>query len=199
MKQSLAKNNIWEQVSLFTQTILFTSYYKIVIIKKLKAMLKVNATNYTNFKYSPYLERGQECVAPIDSVYKVGDVVYIKKEHAIGVILGCIDEKFDGAVRTDVCGMTDLSEIRHAVTEDFMMDNVNFVERLREECMVQRRRLNYRTLAAASNDSQVTRILWNTLNDKLSSTEVRNFEKWLQIVEQNKRLAVNKEKRKFRL
>ena len=98
-------------------------------------MLTVKSTNYTNFKYSPYLERGQKCEAPKKSTYHVGDVVLIIEENAIGVVLGCIDEKFDGDVRTDMSGMVSIDDIRHATIEDFNIEGVRFEERLREDCM----------------------------------------------------------------
>ena len=101
----------------------------------------VNPKNYTNFEYSPYLKRGVEVEAPANPTYVVGQVVVVERTDELGkgmfemaVVLGCIDEEFDGALRLDLCGMTSIDKIRPAVVTDFGKSNVRYHEAIYKEC-----------------------------------------------------------------
>ena len=97
-------------------------------------MLKVNPKNYTNLGYNDYLKQGNVIDKPENTTYVVGQVVYIKEENALGVVLGCIDEHFGGDLRTDMSGMVSIDGIRFATMEDFDIDGIRFVPRLKDEC-----------------------------------------------------------------
>ena len=102
----------------------------------------VNPKNYTNYEYSPYLKRGNPVEAPANPNYVVGQVVVIPNENhkdpsknfVLAVVLGCIDEEFDGELRTDVHGMVCIDKIRPAVVTDFGKSNVTYIPRLYKEC-----------------------------------------------------------------
>lgn len=96
----------------------------------------VDTKNYTPFTYSPYLKRGNEIKKPADATLEVGQVVVVKdngKFH-LAVILGCIDEKFDGVVKLDLCGVTDIENIRPTNIQDFEDKSIERLERLDKEC-----------------------------------------------------------------
>jgi len=95
--------------------------------------LIVNPKNYTSFEYSPYLERDNPVETPENPTFVVGQVVYVKSQNSIGVILGCIDEDFDGDVRTDCDGMQSIDDIEFATKETFNIPKVRYVDRLRAE------------------------------------------------------------------
>ena len=95
--------------------------------------------NYTSYEYSPFLKRGQEVEAPENPTYVVGQLVAVKREEGEGkeelaVVLGCIDEEFDGELRLDLCGMTCIDKIRPAVVTDFGNSNVSYSDRIYKEC-----------------------------------------------------------------
>jgi len=94
----------------------------------------VNISNYTNYEYDAYLQRGQKVERPNDSIFEVGQVVYETDNNAIGVVLGCIDEKMDEIVRTDMNGIRSIDTVRPATMEDFDIEGVNFQPRLKAEC-----------------------------------------------------------------
>ena len=103
--------------------------------------LIVDIKNYTPFKYSAYLERGTEAKAPENPTYVVGQVVAVKREGSrnkedmeLAVVLGCIDEGCDGALRLDLCGMTAISDIRPAVVTDFGKSWVKYRDIIYKEC-----------------------------------------------------------------
>lgn len=95
--------------------------------------LKVNHKNYALFDYSPYLDNRDKSVPrPAKVTYDLGDVVYIKSENSIGVVLGCIHE--DGEeVRTDMDGMQWFGNLEPATMEHFNLPDVRFCERLKED------------------------------------------------------------------
>ena len=101
----------------------------------------VNPKNYTNFEYSPYLQRGQEVEAPANPNYVVGQVVVVERADELGkgkfemaVVLGCIDEEFNGELRLDLCGMTSIDKIRPAVVTDFGKSNIKYHDAIYKEC-----------------------------------------------------------------
>ena len=101
----------------------------------------VDIRNYTNFEYSPFLKRGQQVEAPENPTYVVGQVVVIpdessddKDKFVLAVVLGCIDEEFDGELRTDMHGMVCMDKMRPAVVTDFGKSNISYRKPLYEEC-----------------------------------------------------------------
>lgn len=95
--------------------------------------LRVIPDNYALFDYHIFSDIGGPCVRPDKTPYEVGDVVYVKEENSIGVVLGCIDVKCE-ELRTDVDGMQSFSNIRPATMKDFDLDGVRFVPHLLAEC-----------------------------------------------------------------
>jgi len=95
--------------------------------------LFVIQSNYAVFEYSPFLDGCTECARPQETEYELGQVVYIKSTNAIGVVLGCIDNKHE-ELRTDMDGMRCFSEIQPATLEDFQIKDVRFASYLLEEC-----------------------------------------------------------------
>lgn len=94
--------------------------------------LKVNHENYKRFEYPEFMKFGEIAHKPTKTQYEVGDVVYIKKQNSIGVVLGCIDNDCED-LRTDMEGMQCFSEIRPATLQDFQKKNVVFLSILLEE------------------------------------------------------------------
>ena len=93
-------------------------------------MIKVDAKIYAMFDYTPYYVCDKEVSEkPKDLSYDLGDVVYIKTQNSIGVVLGCIDEVRE-TLRTDMDGMQCYSDIRPATMEDFKIKDVRFADRL---------------------------------------------------------------------
>ena len=72
--------------------------------------LMVNKLIYPLFDYPPYYKDGKPFTGKMKSTYKVGEVVYIKPENRIGVVLGIIDE-VGGELRTDSSGMVSYCDI----------------------------------------------------------------------------------------
>ena len=95
--------------------------------------LKVNNKHYALFNYTPYFDRQcNEIQRPEKLTYDVGDVVYIKEENAIGVVLGCVCESTE-EVRTDMSGMVCFSQIEPATKEHFQIKGVRFQDLLYKE------------------------------------------------------------------
>lgn len=95
--------------------------------------LKVNDKNYALFEYVPYFDRNTNPILrPKKVKYDLGDVVYIKEENAIGVVLGCIDHETE-ELRTDMSGMQGFSQIEPATKAHFKIKGVNFQEKLYKE------------------------------------------------------------------
>ena len=90
---------------------------------------------YALFKYSEYLDRGQETTCDLPKSkrpYDLGSVVYIKEENAIGVVLGCIDYTSED-LRTDMSGMQGFCQIELATKEHFKIKGVRVGKRLKGE------------------------------------------------------------------
>lgn len=72
----------------------------------------------------------------------VGQVVVIPNEchddpennFVLAVVLGCIDEEFDGELRTDMHGMVCMDKIRPANVDDFGKSNITYRDALHKEC-----------------------------------------------------------------
>lgn len=78
-------------------------------VKKFRP-ITVNKLIYPLFDYPPYFKDGKAFTGKMKSTYKVGQVVYIKPENRIGVVLGIIDE-VGGELRTDSSGMVGYDDI----------------------------------------------------------------------------------------
>jgi len=109
--------------------------------KNIKMKIIVNPKNYTNYEYSQYLNRGKVVEAPENPTYVVGQVVVIpdessddKNKFVLAVVLGCIDEEFDGELRTDMHGMVCMDKMRPAVVTDFGKSNISYRDDLYKEC-----------------------------------------------------------------
>jgi hypothetical protein len=94
----------------------------------------VNPSNYTTYRYAPFFDGMNECRRPQETPYEVGEVVFIKDEKAIGVVLGIIDVKTE-ELRTDMSGMVSFDNIRPATLEDFKIEGVKYVDCLLPEAM----------------------------------------------------------------
>ena len=107
----------------------------------------VDTKNYTNFEYSPYLRRGNPVEAPKNPNYVVGQVVVVEHDGRkdLAVILGCIDEEYDGEVRLDLCGMTSIERIRPAVVTDFGRSDIGYPDKLYKECQGYKVTYNWET------------------------------------------------------
>ena len=94
---------------------------------------KVNAKDYSLFDYDFYLDaKSNPIPRPKKVKYDLGDVVYIRPENSIGVVIGCIDHE-TGELRTDMNGMVAFSDIEFAREEHFFTSNVTVQSELREE------------------------------------------------------------------
>jgi hypothetical protein len=95
--------------------------------------MKVNHKHYALFNYSPYLDRNcKEIERPTTVTFDLGDVVYIKSENSIGVVIGCVSES-TGEVRTDMDGMQWHGNLELATKEHFEKAGVQFTEMLYKE------------------------------------------------------------------
>ena len=97
----------------------------------------VDAKDYALFEYEAYFDKHfNPTTKPKKLTYNLGDVVYIKTENAIGVVLGCINE-VRGELRTDMSGIVDFSGIELATSEHFLKADVKIVDKLKNElCLV---------------------------------------------------------------
>ena len=57
-------------------------------------------------------------------------LMYDKKNNAIGMILGCIDEDHYGEVRLDSDGMQAIQDLRLATIEDFQIEGLRYQKSL---------------------------------------------------------------------
>ena len=99
----------------------------------------VDIKNYTSTDYIQYMERGVEVDEPQNPKYVVGQLVAVKRDEGEGklelaVVLGCIDEKFYGELRLDLCGMTSIDKIRPAYVNDFGKSHVTYRNEIYKEC-----------------------------------------------------------------
>lgn len=95
--------------------------------------LIVNARNYAKFKYDPFIDKmGKAIPRPANISYVIGQVVLIRTENALGVVLGCIGESCR-ELRTDMCGMVSYEDIEPATKKSFSIPNIRFVPALKQE------------------------------------------------------------------
>jgi len=95
--------------------------------------LIVDIKNYAKFEYFPFIGRDNEPVPhPLRPKYKIGQVVYIKPENALGVVLGCIDEQTE-ELRTDMSGMVAFVDLEPADKTFFYKPGIRFVPLLYKE------------------------------------------------------------------
>lgn len=81
---------------------------------------------YPTADYTQYLQRGNEIDKPKNATLEVGMLMYDEEHNAVGIILGCIDEEYDGEVRLDSDGMRPIDKLRLATNEDFNLKDVRF-------------------------------------------------------------------------
>jgi len=79
------------------------------------------------------MKRGEEIEMPKNATIFPGDLMYDKEHNAIGVVLGCIDEEFDGEVRLDSDGMQPISNLRPALKLDFSLAGVRVKPSIKNE------------------------------------------------------------------
>lgn len=112
---------------------------------------KVNPNNYGFFEYEPYFDRNTNPISrPKKVKYDVGDVVYIKPENSIGVVLGCIDHE-TGDLRTDMDGMQAFDDIEFATKEHFDIKGVRFVPQLKEEILMENKEENTQEIGGVTH------------------------------------------------
>ena len=89
--------------------------------------LRVNIKDfYPNANYYPYLNKGVEADRPQNPTYQVGMLMYDITNNAIGMILGCIDEEFDGTLRLDSDGIVSINQLRFATEFDFQIEDLKY-------------------------------------------------------------------------
>lgn len=94
---------------------------------------KVNPKDYALFDYTPYLDRNTNSIQrPKKVKFDLGDVVYIKNQNSIGVVIGCVDHESE-QLRTDMDGMQDFDNLEFATKEHFELNGVCFENRLKKE------------------------------------------------------------------
>ena len=82
---------------------------------------------YPNADYSPYMKQGNEIDKPLNSTIEIGMTMFNIKTKRLGLILGCIDEFFDGVVRLDSEGMTSIDQLRFA-TDKEIEENIQYMD-----------------------------------------------------------------------
>ena len=93
--------------------------------------MKVNIKDYyPDADYTPYLDGNDPIEKPKDAKLEVGMLMYDKKNNAIGMILGCIDENYHGEVRLDSDGMQAIQDLRLATIEDFQIEGLRYKKSL---------------------------------------------------------------------
>lgn len=95
--------------------------------------MKVNYLDYRLFDYINYVDRHCNSIPkPSKLTYDLGDVVYIKEENALGVVIGVIDQE-SKELRTDMSGMVQYSQIRKATKADFKRKSLRISPKLHGE------------------------------------------------------------------
>lgn len=88
---------------------------------------------YCSFVYPYYVDRiGNTIPKPKNLKFDLGDIVYIKPEKAIGVVIGVIDNE-GKELRTDMSGMVCFQDLRLATKKDLMRKNVRITPALQKE------------------------------------------------------------------
>lgn len=97
-------------------------------------MKVANYKSYRLFDYHDYIDRKDEPIARPKGKLKfdLGDIVYIKEENALGVVIGCIDNE-GKELRTDMSGMVSFSQIRLATKKDLMRKSLRITPQLHSE------------------------------------------------------------------
>lgn len=105
-------------------------------MEQLEKLRVKDAGKYAFFEYEQYHDRfTNEIPKPDKLTYDIGDVVFIKDENAIGVVIGCVSEE-SGEVRTDMSGMQCFSQIRPATIKDFERLGVRYTKTLADELFI---------------------------------------------------------------
>jgi hypothetical protein len=112
---------------------------------------KVNPNNYALFDYTPYFDRNCNPVPrPKKVKFDLGDVVYIKTQNSIGVVLGCIDHESED-LRTDMDGMQCFDDIEFATAKHFDIKDVRFSDRLKEEIFLENKEENTQVIGLVTH------------------------------------------------
>jgi len=112
---------------------------------------KVNPNNYALFDYTPFLDRNCNPVPrPKNPKYDLGDVVYIKTQNSIGVVIGCIDHVGED-LRTDVDGMQCFDDIEFATAKHFELKDVYFADALKEEIFLENKKENSQVIGLVTH------------------------------------------------
>lgn len=84
-------------------------------------------TSYAYFEYEPYLfnnDGEKDFFLDVDKrPFDLGDIVYIKKAHSLGVVIGCIDYAGE-ELRTDMEGMQSFADLELATQDHFFLPDV---------------------------------------------------------------------------
>lgn len=100
--------------------------------------LKVNAKNYALFEYELYHDRNVKVIPkPKKLTYELGQVVYMKEDNSLGVVIGCISEE-SHELRTDMNGMQCWEQIEPATKKHFEISGVNYTPRLYNDIMTKK-------------------------------------------------------------
>jgi len=92
-----------------------------------------NYLNYRLFDYTNYLDNRSNAIPkPKKLRFDLGDIVYIKSENSVGVVIGCIDQQ-SGELRTDMDGMQCFSNLKLATKKDFKRKNLRISPKLFSE------------------------------------------------------------------
>jgi hypothetical protein len=117
----------------------------------MKKHFTVNPNNYALFDYTPYFDRNCNPIArPKKPKFDLGDVVYIKNENSIGVVLGCIDHESE-ELRTDMDGMQCFDNLEFATAKHFELKDVHFVDALKEEIFLENKKENSQVIGLVTH------------------------------------------------
>lgn len=113
--------------------------------------LRVNDKNYALFDYTPYFDRHTRPIPrPKNTKYDLGDVVYIKHENSIGVVIGCIDNE-SKELRTDMDGMVWFGNLEPATMKHFEIEGVNYIDVLKADLLTKNRRENTKKIGGITH------------------------------------------------
>lgn len=113
--------------------------------------LKVNPKNYALFEYIEYMDRNSKSIPrPKNTKYKLGEVVYIKHENSIGVVIGCIDNEC-AELRTDMDGMVAFDDLEPATMKHFDIEGVRYCETLKADLLVKNRKENTKKIGGITH------------------------------------------------
>jgi hypothetical protein len=96
-------------------------------------MKVANYLDYRLFDYADYLDNKDRVIPkPKKLRFDLGDIVYIKSENSVGVVIGCIVQE-SGELRTDMDGMQCFSNLRLATKKDLKRKSLRITPKLFSE------------------------------------------------------------------